>query len=82
MLTAETAIVMARQAMIMDGFDMSAWELYESRPAESNADGYVQRNAMNNNRCVLAFVSKEKQTCAVSVELHGDLVVCQVTRGK
>lgn len=84
-LTEELALVKARDALDRDGLGAAAWTPVGDRRStapDGRPDEFMARNQTNPNRGVFRFRRGPRETRFVSVELHGDRVVCQTYRGK
>lgn len=83
-LTEELAIAHARAALSRDVPDPTAWQANpdgRTMAPDGRRDEYLSRNGLNPNLGSVTFRGPDGQRC-VSVELAGDCIVCQSSRGK
>jgi len=84
-LTEELALAKAREALDLDGLGAADWTLNEERRTAApngRTDEFMVRNEHNPDRGVFRFQRGPRDSRFVSVELHGDEVVCQTYQGK
>lgn len=84
-LTEELAVAKAREAMARDVPDPAAWVLAtdgRTTAPDGRRDEFMARNVINPNQGMVVFRGPGGQSRGVSVELVGDRVVCQSSRGK
>lgn len=83
-LTEELAMERARETLIRDGLDATAWQPVpddRSKAPDGRTDQFLLRNTITPNHGSIMFRSSTG-TRFVSVELDGRRVVCQTSIGK
>jgi hypothetical protein len=81
----QLALDKARETLALDGFDPAAWQAHpDGRTAapDGRQDEYFSRNTINSNMGSVLFQGPGNRVRFVSVELAGDRVICQSSRGK
>ncbi len=84
-LTDELAVAKAWEALALDVPDPGAWQVHPDNRTvapDGRRDEYLSRNGINPNHGMVIFRGPGGQSRGVSVELLGDRVVCQSSRGK
>jgi hypothetical protein len=84
-LTEQLALVKARATLALDGLDPADWQAYpDDRTAapDGRRDEYLSRDGLSPNLGSVMFRGPRGQIRFVSVELAGDRVICQSSRGK
>lgn len=85
-LTESLALSMALEALDSDGLNSKEWAAQEddrSKAPDGTPDRYLVRNTLNPNHGTILFVRHDKALVRyVRVELHGDVIECQVWRPK
>ena len=84
-LTEELALAKAREALALDVPTSGAWVLAadgRTTAPDGRRDEFLSRNGINPNQGLVVFRGPGGQSRGVSVELVGDCVICQSSRGK
>lgn len=88
-LTDELAFTKAQEALTLDGYDLSVWQVFldgRTKAPDGSIDVHLARNTINpNDGCIVFFDQSGKDanpTRIVQIELKGDSVECRVIRPK
>ncbi|AMV28872.1 hypothetical protein VT84_31050 [Gemmata sp. SH-PL17] len=88
-LTDVLAVEKAKEALALDGYDLSRWAPREDRRStapDGTPDIYLARNGINPDNGYVVFERKEGEPSAprpsVTVELRGNQMTCQVCQPK
>lgn len=84
-LSESMALVYAREALQLDGFNPEEWEVFlDDRTTAPNGvkDRFLSRNGLNPNRGMIRFTKPDAIDLFVTVEVIGERVICHVSRGK
>jgi predicted ribosomally synthesized peptide with SipW-like signal peptide len=85
-LTEGLALEKARETLRLDGLDNAHWMPHpdgRTKAPDGRTDQFMGRNSINSNNGVFLFTGGTNEPARfVSVELHGNVVVCRGSVGK
>jgi hypothetical protein len=84
-LTEQLAMTKGTETLVLDGFspmDWKPWADDRTKAPDGQPDRFLLRNTINHNLGTIMYQKDNGQVRFVSVELVGDRVICQSSRGK